>query len=160
LLRGDLPPASKDSVQQFRDKNENDESENINAKGKEKEKQEKGKEQEKERGILEKLLLGYERMLYLMAKHPHRLSEFSPPAMLDLFWHAHLMHPKAYINDMLRSVGAIVDHQPWPDMSKKAQRSSSSNVEVWSLEFPADSYFALLLDNLIPTNPQSQTNED
>ena len=46
---------------------------------------------------------GYEKMIYLVARHPHRTrKEFSPPFLVDLVWHVHQAHPVAYRHDMTR----------------------------------------------------------
>jgi hypothetical protein len=46
---------------------------------------------------------GYEKMIYLVARHPHRTrKEFSPPFLVDLVWHVHQAHPVAYRRDMTR----------------------------------------------------------
>jgi hypothetical protein len=47
--------------------------------------------------------IGYEKMIYLVARHPHRTrKEFSPPFLVDLVWHVHQAHPVAYRRDMTR----------------------------------------------------------
>ena len=46
---------------------------------------------------------GYEKMIYLVARHPHRTrKEFSPPFLVDLVWHVDQAHPVAYRRDMTR----------------------------------------------------------
>ena len=63
---------------------------------------------------------GYEKFLYLLAKHGPRVPEelTHPSVCIDLIYHTHMIHPVAYHNDTIRLCGFMPDHEPWPTDEK------------------------------------------
>mmetsp|Transcript_44657 Transcript_44657/g.104989 ORF Transcript_44657/g.104989 Transcript_44657/m.104989 type:complete len:224 (-) Transcript_44657:49-720(-) len=78
-------------------------------------------------GISEACVKGYERALYTAAFARQQRGEaraddpfgFQPSLYMsldkDLAWHAHMVHPRAYVRDMVTLLGAPLEHVPWPD---------------------------------------------
>jgi hypothetical protein len=73
-------------------------------------------------------LKSYERYLFMLLKIPEE--KLADPSMfIDLAWFAHMMDPEAYISDITRIVGEVLDHKKLP----------MSNLQgfslVWEEEF-------------------------
>lgn len=101
--------------------------------------------------LADQLLMGYEKMIYLVARHPHRTrKEFSPPFLVDLVWHVHQAHPVAYRRDMTRVAGVVLEHHPWPKPAESGSGglSQRSAVALWKEEFSVDSFHACELTHL------------
>lgn len=50
----------------------------------------------------------YVKFLSLIAAHPGRA--FAPTREIDLFWHLHMLHPRAYQRDCAALFGGVLDH--------------------------------------------------
>lgn len=50
----------------------------------------------------------YERFLLLAAKHKH--IPHAPTRDIDVVWHLHMLHPRAYLSDCMSIFGEIFDH--------------------------------------------------
>jgi hypothetical protein len=55
----------------------------------------------------------YRRMLALMASRTGR--PLAPSALIDEFWHAHILHTKSYARDCEVAFGRFVHHEPATD---------------------------------------------
>jgi len=56
----------------------------------------------------ERALRRYERFLVLVAAHPGKSQ--APTRDIDEMWHLHMLSPKAYYDDCMRTFGDILDH--------------------------------------------------
>jgi len=50
----------------------------------------------------------YEKFLLLAKKHPER--QLAPTRDIDLMWHLHMLHPRAYAADCYALFGDLLDH--------------------------------------------------
>ncbi len=50
----------------------------------------------------------YRKFLLLAARHPGRA--LAPTRDIDLMWHVHMLHPRAYFEDCMHLFGCILDH--------------------------------------------------
>lgn len=66
-----------------------------------------------EDSFLQRAHLGYQRMLSLKFTRTTEMEEmsFAPCPSIDLFWHAHLLHPQAYRRDMELLLGHVPAHK-------------------------------------------------
>jgi hypothetical protein len=91
-----------------------------------------------EGGVIKRLILSYQRFLYLVRKFSEESSELAPPVSIDLMWHAHMTLP-SYLEDTTRILGFPLQHQPW----KKAKtllpvEPESTLACLWKQEFSTD----------------------
>ena len=56
------------------------------------------------------LELLYRRFLHLITTHP--TIPLAPPACIDEYWHAHILHTRQYINDCTNIAGGYIHHEP------------------------------------------------
>lgn len=82
----------------------------------------------------------YERYLFfchrasvLADSNPNESFFAHPTYAIDLFWHAHMIHPVAYRRDCAKLVGRLVDHSPWPENYKQANFDETNRI--WKEEF-------------------------
>jgi hypothetical protein len=59
-------------------------------------------------GQLEASLQRYEKFLHLAGMYPEE--RLVPTVDIDMLWHLHMLHPKAYAEDCQRMFGRILDH--------------------------------------------------
>lgn len=79
----------------------------------------------------------YERFLLLCARYPSQ--ELAPTHDIDLMWHLHMLHPRAYYNDCTRLFGKILDHDGGFGMSDDErpalEKTFAETAELWDSEF-------------------------
>jgi hypothetical protein len=76
----------------------------------------------------------YSQFLYLKAKYP----SLSLPAtsLVDLMWHAHLLHAREYRSDCVDLLGFHLLHDPWPDTSEELDKKAfDEECDIWRTEF-------------------------
>ncbi len=82
-------------------------------------------------------LLQYEKFLMLAAKN--RSERLVPTKEIDMMWHLHMLHPRAYYNDCMDLFGDILDHNGGyglrPDEPEGLAVASDVTMKLWEQEF-------------------------
>ncbi|CAE8671858.1 unnamed protein product [Polarella glacialis] len=76
------------------------------------------------------------KFLELKRRHPNQF--FAPSYDIDCVWHAHQLHPQAYIADTTRLCGSVMDHDDSVnDRSEDSKLTSSweRTKQTWNKEF-------------------------
>eukprot|EP00475_Leptophrys_vorax_P011644 TRINITY_DN1819_c0_g1_i3.p1 TRINITY_DN1819_c0_g1~~TRINITY_DN1819_c0_g1_i3.p1 ORF type:complete len:478 (-),score=112.53 TRINITY_DN1819_c0_g1_i3:136-1569(-) len=79
------------------------------------------------------LLKSYERYLfmYLITRQEDLAN---PSLLIDLAWHTHMIDPEAYISDMMKIVGEVLDHDP---TVKQDNTRVAATSKAWEEQFGA-----------------------
>jgi len=87
--------------------------------------------------IFELIYKAYEKFLFMAAKYPPQKKKYIHPSYaIDVVWHSHMICPKVYEKETLEWVGYLVDHDPWPNSSKKdLHKGISATDDLWKKEF-------------------------
>ncbi len=79
----------------------------------------------------------YEKFFLLAAKHPR--APLAPTKDIDVMWHLHMLSPKAYYEDCMRTMGEIFDHDGGYGKGEgelpKLQATFSNTEQLWLSEY-------------------------
>ncbi len=66
---------------------------------------------------LQAMHVDYQRYLFLTCKYEYKMEwiGFAPTPGIDLFWHSHLLRPKAYFGDVFELCGCVPHHKLLPE---------------------------------------------
>ena len=79
----------------------------------------------------------YERFLKLCAKHSEQ--QLVPTHDIDIMWHLHMLHPRAYYSDCMSLFGTILDHDGGfgsrPDERPALESAFADTSTLWNAEY-------------------------
>jgi uncharacterized protein DUF1399 len=88
-------------------------------------------------GTIEALAERYHRFLLLKAKHPNQT--LAPTEIVDEMWHLHMLHPVAYYDCCMRTLGFILDHKPGfgdtPATRPRLLAHFEATAALWEAEY-------------------------
>ena len=87
--------------------------------------------------------VGYQKYLYLVAKYPFRMEwiGFAPTPAIDLFWHSHLLQPRAYWRDTTFLIFGTPHHKLLPEVAREVfvyEAHAGEEAKLWQEEFMED----------------------
>jgi hypothetical protein len=99
--------------------------------------------------VCRRLSESYHRFLFLVKSDPSLGHKLAPPVSIDLLWHAHQSTPHLYQSETQRIVGFRLDHEPWPEETKKLREVDQDFACRWKTAFGTE----LERDHLFKSDP-------
>ena len=74
----------------------------------------------------------YQRYLFLTCKYEYKMEwiGFAPTPGIDLFWHSHLLRPKAYFGDVFELCGCVPHHKLLPEDARQVFVYDSKQLQL------------------------------